>query len=577
MVLKKECQFCVRGMEAEGFFFAPIHFMNGVHSSWANFFATKGNFKLDSEQDFINALKVLQKIPKQLEQLQKLCRKGISRGLTFHEASMSRVLKQYESLNIDKVEDSKFYIPFKQASVDIQERAKSAIQNDVLPAFQQLKIFVENVYMKMTRKWPGLSYVPNGEQKYQRYLEYHTTIEGITPEEVHNTGLEEVERLQTLVVQTGEQALGFVNATFKEIMSSVKNDAKQSFDNEDEIMKYFQDIIDNIAPKLKLVMDDTLLNNDTYNLQLKKLPAGSGGLAYYIRPTVDGRRKGAFYINTNNIQNIQKFESNSLTLHEGNPGHHLQLSFNNYSPNPEFLRQPVSHLDQEPGIPLNYNSHIEGWGLYAEYLGHEMGMFNDPEQAIGFYSWNLLRACRLVVDTGLHVFGWSRQRAIDYLLENTAMSLSAIEQQIDRWVHHTSLPSFALHYHAWCIFRYITWPAQATSYKIGEMKIQEIRKRRKRELGSDFDLGAFHRHVLTCIGPIEMLEECILEEEQLPFPKVTKPPTKYTTTLTPLSTTEQSTNGTNDLLSSTTSSKSFKCVSPGAILMLSLLFALIAK
>ena len=342
------------------------------------------------------------------------------------------MLKEYESLNIDNVEDSKFYVPFKKASVDIQERAKSAIQNDVLPAFQQLKIFIENVYMKITRKWPGLSYVPDGEQKYQRYLEYHTTIEGITPEEVHNTGLEEVERLQTLVVQTGEQALGFVNATFKEIMSSVKNDVKQSFDSEDEIIKYFQDIIDKIEPKLKLVMDDALLNNDTYNLQLKKLPAGSGGLAYYIRPTVDGRRQGAFYINTNNIKNIQKFESNSLTLHEGNPGHHLQLSFNKYSPNPEFLRQPVYLLDQEPGIPLNYNSHIEGWGLYAEYLGHEMGMFDEPEQAIGFYSWNLLRACRLVVDTGLHIFGWSRQRAIDYLVENTAMSLSAIEGQIDR-------------------------------------------------------------------------------------------------------------------------------------------------
>ena len=431
-VLKKECQFCVRGMEAEGFFFAPINFMNGVHSSWPNFFATKGNFKLESQQDFTYALQVLQKIPKQLEQIQKLCEKGISRGLTFHEASMSRVLKQFESLNVDNVEESKFYAPFKKASRDIQDRAKSSIQNNVLPAYQKLKVFIEHVYMKMTRKWPGLSNVPNGEQRYQRYLEYHTTIEGITPEEVHNTGLEEVERLQALVVETGEQGLGFVNANFKEIMTSVKNDAKQSFDSEDEIIKYFQNIIDKIEPKLKLVMDDALLNNDTYNLQLRKLPAGSGGLAYYIRPTVDGRRQGAFYINTNNIKNIQKFESNSLTLHEGNPGHHLQLSFNKYSPNPEFLRQPVYLLDQEPGIPLNYNSHIEGWGLYAEYLGHEMGMFDEPEQAIGFYSWNLLRACRLVVDTGLHVFGWSRQRAIDYLVENTAMSLSAIEGQIDR-------------------------------------------------------------------------------------------------------------------------------------------------
>ena len=434
-VLKKECEFCVRGMEAEGFFFAPIHFMGGIHSSWAEFFGTKGNLKLNSDQDLLNALNILQNIPQQLEQIQNLCEKGIARGLTFHEASMSRVLAQFEALNIENpaTEDSNFYVPFKNAKVDIQRKAKNVIEKELLPAFAKLKMFIENVYMKMTRKWPGLSYVPNGEQRYQRYLEYHTTIEGISPEEVHNIGLKEVERLQNLVVQTGEQALGIVNATFKQIMTSVKTNASQSFDSEEEIMDYFHQVIDQIQPKLQLVMDEVLLNNDTYNLKLKKSPPGMGGLAFYLRPTVDGRRKGIFYINTNNIKDIQKFESNSLTLHEGNPGHHLQYSFNKYSPNPEFLRQPV-YLWEEPGIPLNYNSHIEGWGLYAEYLGHEMGMFEDPEQAMGFYSWNLLRACRLVVDTGLHVFGWSRQRAIDYLLDNTAMSLPAIERQIDRYV-----------------------------------------------------------------------------------------------------------------------------------------------
>jgi uncharacterized protein (DUF885 family) len=148
-------------------------------------------------------------------------------------------------------------------------------------------------------------------------------------------------------------------------------------------------------------------------------------------PIADGRRKGAFFLNTANIKGLKKFETMSLTLHEGNPGHHTQFSFNKHSPIPEFLRVPMYDF-AKPGVPLGYTAHIEGWGLYSEYLGFELEMFNDPHQKIGFYSWNLLRAGRLVVDTGIHVFGWSRQRAIDFLFDNTAMTRSAIEQQIDR-------------------------------------------------------------------------------------------------------------------------------------------------
>jgi len=194
-----------------------------------------------------------------------------------------------------------------------------------------------------------------------------------------------------------------------------------------------RNIIEKANTKLEHIMDNVLLNGDTYNLDLLEVPPGGGALVYYQRPSVDGRRKGAFYLNTNNIQSIKKFEGTVWTLHEANPGHNLQFAFNKYSPNPDFLKQPLSiKVWEVPGIPLRYSSHSEGWGLYAEYLGFEMGMFHDPQQEIGFYSGNLLRACRLVVDTGLHVFGWSRQRAIDYLLENTAMSLPAIEGQIDR-------------------------------------------------------------------------------------------------------------------------------------------------
>ena len=432
-VLQKECGFCVRGMEAEGFFFPPVNFMNGIQSLWSNYFEQPSNFKLENEQDYEDVLSMLKKIPKQVDQVQILCEKAIARKLTFHEASMSRVKKQFDNLFTDLPEDSNFYNPFKTASKDVQERAKETIQNEVFPAFRKLEKFVLNEYMMHTRKWPGLASLPNGDKRYQRYLEYETTIEGITPEEVHNIGLDEVRRLQKLAVKVAEEEMGIANATFKRVANILKEDPKQEFSSQEEIMDYFNDINEQVKPKLNDVMDKALLNEDTYNVNVKPAPPGSGGLAYYNGPTVDGRRKGAFYVNINNLKNFRKFELNSLTLHEGNPGHNLQFAFNKYSPVPKFLKG-IPRSFANPGVPLRYTGHIEGWGLYAEYLGHEMGMFDDPEQAMGFYSWNLLRACRLVVDTGLHVFGWSRQRAIDYLLDNTAMSLPAIERQIDRYV-----------------------------------------------------------------------------------------------------------------------------------------------
>ena len=430
-VLRKECGFCVRGMEAEGFFFPPVEFMSGLQTFWPNFFKNPTNFKLDTNDDYNNVLAMLQKIPKQVDQVQILCEKAISRKLTFHEASMSRTKKQFENLFTDFPEDSNFYIPFQNASKDVQEKAKDTIQNEVFLAFRKLEKFVLNEYMMHTRKWPGLASLQNGEKRYQRYLEYQTTIEGITPEEVHNIGLDEVKRLQKLAVKIAEEEMGIANATFKKVATILKEDPKQEFFSEAEVLSYFIDINDRVKPKLKNVMDKALLNEDTYNIIVKPVPPGGGGLAYYNGPTVDGRRKGTFYVNVNNLKNIKKFETYSLTLHEGNPGHHLQFAFIKYSPIPKFLKSNTFSW-ANPGVPLRYTSHTEGWGLYAEYLGHEMGMYDDPEQAIGFYSWNLLRACRLVVDTGLHMFGWSRQRAIDYLAENTAMSLSAIEGQIDR-------------------------------------------------------------------------------------------------------------------------------------------------
>jgi len=504
-VVKREGELCANGSKFKGYYFAPVNVMNGVHTDLANNFKKdSGYLKTDTLKDHKDIIKLLQQVPRQLEQIQILLQKGIESGMTYHEASMSRVPKQFENLlNYGKVENSKFFEPFKalvgdsDEVVEIQEEAMRVIHHEVMPAFQKLKDFIVDEYSKHLRKYPGISSI--NDDIYQSYLESHTTIKGITPEEIHNTGLDEIARLKTDMMKVIKDELKMENVTFKEAFAVLKSDEQQGFKNEEEIMEYYTKIISDATSKLQPLFDDNVLNSDTYNVSIKPMPPGSGGLAYYNEPSVDGRRKGAFFLNTQNVKANKKFEANSLTLHESNPGHHLQFSFNKHSPIPIFLRSPCYDWpNSAPGVPPSYTSHVEGWGLYAEYLGFEMGMFEDPHQKIGFYSWNLLRAGRLVVDTGIHAFGWSRNRAIQYLLDNTGLSKSNIEGQVDR---------------------YITWPGQAVSYKLGEIRIQELRKKRQKELGDKFDIKAFHRHILTCIGPIEMLEECVKEEEKLPFIK----------------------------------------------------------
>jgi len=502
-VVKREAELCYDGSKFKGYYFAPVNFMGGIQTSFANNFKPSSGFlKTDNLKDHKDIINLLKQVPRYIEQIKILLQKGIETGMTYHEASMSRVDKQFETLlDYGKVENSKFYQPFgvllgdSDPVIEIQEEAKRVIHHEVKPAFEKLRDFLNDEYSKHLRKFPGISSL--NDDIYGAYLESHTTIKGITAEEIHNTGLDEIKRLQTEMKKVVNDELKIENVTFKQSFDMIKNDEKQAFNSEEEIMEYYTNIISDATSKLEPIFDEHVLNIDTYNVSIQPVPPGGGGLAYYNAPTVDGRRLGAFFLNTQNLKSNKKFEANSLTLHESNPGHHLQFSFNKHSPLPIFLREVCYDWpNSAPGVPPSYTSHVEGWGLYSEFLGFEMGMFEDPYQKIGFYSWNLLRAGRLVVDTGIHAFGWSRDRAIQYLLDNTGLSKSNIEQQIDR---------------------YISWPGQAVSYKLGEIKIQELRKNRQKELGDKFDIKAFHRHVLTCVGPIEMLEECVKEEENLPF------------------------------------------------------------
>ncbi|TRY63269.1 hypothetical protein TCAL_14318 [Tigriopus californicus] len=305
-----------------------------------------------------------------------------------------------------------------------------------------------------------------------------------------NIGQEDVLRIQT-------EAQNIIKQTvLPEFLKHVQNDPKQRFQSKAELVEYIQDMIKNkIGPKMKDVIEDRFLTPEFYHVDVEPLPPGNGAMAYYSRASQDGRQKAAFWLNLEKVENFKKFELMSLALHEAIPGHHFHLTlFNQMYGFPDFVKNPVyDDISLSPSRVPFYTAHIEGWGLYSEYLGFEMGLFENPYDLLGYYSWNLLRSVRLVVDTGLHHYNWTREQALTYLTENTALSRRNSEGDIDR---------------------YITWPGQSISYKLGQIKILEFREQEQLHWGDKFDLKKFHTRVLARIGPLDELSSSTLEYDE---------------------------------------------------------------
>ena len=505
-VLKYETQTCVEGFHQEGYLLAPISFMNGVHISLTKFF--KGNnMKLQSLQDYKNAVQRLRKIPKQVDEVLTLLKLGAESGKTYANESIFRTKEQFERLQV-RPEASEFYEIFKHMKLpnidksyieSVQSDAKVVIRENVLPAFKKLQNFIHGTYAKSFRSKPGISSIPNGQGYYEACLRFYTTLSDISPEEIHNIGISEVESLRRKMNEVAV-SLGFQNGIkFSEFVQAMQKDPTQQFASQNETLDHFKSLMAKINTRLNLTFAKDQLS-EAEKLQVEPFPPGQGGLAYYEDPSIDGKRNGTFYVNLYNVDALKKFELMALTMHEGNPGHHLQISGvanNNYIP--FFLKLPVHIWNRSPSSFPSYTAYIEGWALYAEYLGHEMGLYDDPIDMISYLSWALLRAARLVVDTGIHAFDWSREEAIQYLVSNTALTRYSCEAQVDR---------------------YISWPGQATAYKMGELKIREIRKRQEKKLGAAFDVKKFHASVLSCIGPMELLEHCVEMEQHDEDPKV---------------------------------------------------------
>jgi len=354
----------------------------------------------------------------------------------------------------------------------IRRNCQAAIVEDVVPGYQDFLQFMKNEYIPAARGSTGASALPDGRAFYRHQVKHFTTLD-LSPAEVHQTGLREVKRIRAEMAQVAKDAEfdGDLNAFIKHLRTAPEFYPETAAQLMKEVA-YTLKKMDGQLPKLFKTLPRTPYG-------IRKIPdyiAPKTTSAYYSTPPGDGSRAGFYYVNTFNLKSRPLFEVEALSLHEAVPGHHLQLA----------LQQEIKSLPEFRRF-ASFTAFVEGWALYSERLGLETGFYQTPYSNFGRLSFEMWRACRLVVDTGLHYFGWSRSKAIEYMTSNTALSVHNITMEVDR---------------------YIAWPGQALGYKIGELKIRELRAAAEEQLGGKFDIREFHDVVLLSGSvPLPVLEE----------------------------------------------------------------------
>lgn len=454
----------------------PVTFLDQPHME---LLYLQDSIKLKHTKDYMVFLSRYRAFPQQIYQKMQLMRKGIQTHFTLNERSLWK-LSSAEKNQV--ATESPFFTPFLNISLPpneaenarhIYNSAVYAVENSIFYALSKLDNFTKEEYIPNTRAEIGVSSLPGGRDFYQSELSFYLTDSTVTAEEIHAMGEAEVLRIAKEMDEV-IHSLG-LTVTRQEFNNQLRSNTSQFFGTEEEAVEAYKDVIQNkIKPKLPLFFK----NIPRKELTVQKVPSemAGGPKAYYVPSSPDSPAPATFYVDTSTLKNLPKFEVATVALHEGIPGHHLQISYSMEQKDlPEFRKSGVQS-----------NAYAEGWGLYSEYLGYELGLYKDPYQRYGHLSEEIFRACRLVVDTGMHVLGWSRQKAIDYMLTYSASSLGNIEREVDR---------------------YITWPGQACSYKYGELKIKGLRKKAETELGADFDLKEFHDVILRSNGPLEIVEK----------------------------------------------------------------------
>ena len=434
---------------------------------------------METEQDLLDWLTRLRALPEQLAQYQALLSEGLDKGRTQAQIVMSRVPAQIRTLLDGDASDSPFFRAFValpehlEASQQdaFQAEARRVITEEINPAFAELLAFLEDRYLPVARK-PGIGSLPGGKQVYARLAQHFTTT-NMTPDEIHEIGLREVARIrgemEAVIAEVGFEGDITAFNTF------LRTDPQFYYDSPEALLEGYQAVSKRLDPGLVKLFGK--LPRAPYGVRpIPDEEAPDTTTAYYMRPAIDGSRPGWYYVNLHQPEVRPKFEMEVLSVHESVPGHHLQIA----------LAQELTGL---PEFRRNggFTAFIEGWGLYSERLGYDMGLYTDPYSRYGQLVYDMWRAVRLVVDTGMHYFGWDRQRAIDYFLGNAAKTEADIVNEIDR---------------------YIGWPGQALAYKIGQLKMLELRGEAEVALGDQFDIRAFHDEMLGAGAlPLDLLEE----------------------------------------------------------------------
>ena len=445
--------------------FMPLNQMGGVQQDIARMMAI---MQPKNAADYSNMIARLEKTPQVIDQTIAWMRKGMEAGVTPPAITLRDVPQQIRNQLVDEADKSPMLGAFRKfpVSVDslqqesLKKQATAAFSEKVAPAFEKLLAFVESEYIPAARETIAMRDLPDGEAWYAYNVKQRTTTD-LTPEQIHALGLAEVKRIRG-EMEVVIRSSGF-EGSFEEFLVFLRTDPQFYHNTKEDLLREYRDIAKRADPELMKLFGK--LPRTPYGvIPVPTYAEKSQTTAYYQRGSVEAGRPGNFFANTYALDTRPRWEMEALTLHEAVPGHHLQLALQDELEDVPWFRRVGG-----------YTAFTEGWGLYSESLGVEMGFYTDPYSKFGQLTYEMWRAIRLVVDTGMHHLGWSRQAAIDYFMQNAGKQEHDVIVEIDR---------------------YIVWPGQALAYKIGELKIKELRAYATDELGEAFDIRGFHDEVL---------------------------------------------------------------------------------
>jgi prolyl oligopeptidase len=436
--------------------------------------------RLVTVEDFDAWLARMSKVDVVVDQQIDLAEAGRKAGIMAPDVLMRRLPSQIALQVVENAEESPFYrifasLPDSISAEDrqrLREMALATIDEIILPAYRKLDRYFNDKYLPASRESIGLSALPNGNAWYEHLARSFTTTR-MTPNEIHRLGLEEVKRIRG-EMQAVIEELEF-DGTFQDFLSFLRGDPQFYFDDPEDLYEAYLATCKRIDPELVRLFG--LLPRAPYGV--KPIPdsiAPDTTTAYYSEPAADGSRAGIYWVNLYKPEVRPKYEIEVLSVHEAMPGHHLQIA----------LQQELTDIPNFRRF-TGFTAFVEGWGLYSERLGYDLGLYEDPYSRFGQLTYDMWRAVRLVVDTGIHYKGWTRQQAIDFFKENAAKTEHDIVNEIDR---------------------YIAMPGQALAYKIGQLKMLALRDRARIQLGDAFDIRAFHDALLGAGAlPLDLLEQ----------------------------------------------------------------------